>query len=359
MFESLPRIQIGGFLQRQVKRILFIGVTVALICSLLVLPVYADVDYNDYITNIVVDGSNDLVTSTIPADDVYWSVFRSGVNYYSGDGSAFVTREPLPSMDLADIYSNWFYIDPLILSNIPNATSISGCFNLKLHFSPASNADSDFERTIVIHYLSSSGAHISYDVIETERITVPTSGVLGYQFDFPFSYVLDKPDGAAFAYFETRFYFYSGHSGSVTISGSVSDLTLKMSISSLYRLQQQTGKTNQLLEQVEDLLADQGKTLDDILGSLNQDSGGASGQLKDDVAQQGDKLDQMAGVMDSVDRPDPGDINISMDQYISQDDFHVFSPFMQLLWDTPIFMKMLMMLLMVAAVSYVLFGKKG
>lgn len=268
-----------------------------LLCVSFLFPCFASaaVDYNDYISNVVVDGSNDLVTCTIPSNDVHWAVVRSGVNYFSGDGASFVTRQPLPAMALADIYSSWFYNDPLILSNIPNQTSISGTYHFDLDFSPASNANLDYNYSLVIHYLDSAGKHLSYDTIVSERYQVPAIGVLGTTFDENFSFSLDKPDGAAFAYFETRFYFYAGHTGAVTISGSVSDLTMNMSISSLYRLQQQTGKTNQLLEEVEHQLdhAINGDVDSDI--PEGGDIVGDLGNLEDNL------FDSVSGGLDAAD----------------------------------------------------------
>lgn len=99
--------------------------------------------------------------------------------------------------------------------------------------------------------------------------------------------------------------------------------------------------------------------LDEIKDALNSSSGGASSDFVDKVGDQSDQLDHIAGEIDSVDRPDPGDINVSIDNYVTSDDMGQVSSILAALFSSQLFSGYLMILLIMATVAYALFGKRG
>lgn len=83
-----------------------------------------------------------------------------------------------------------------------------------------------------------------------------------------------------------------------------------------------------------------------------------SSEFHDEVDQELDELDQMQQVMDSVERPDIDSVNVSVDQYVSQADvLTLTSPFTALLTGD-VFGPIVIMTILFATVSYVLYGKR-
>lgn len=88
---------------------------------------------------------------------------------------------------------------------------------------------------------------------------------------------------------------------------------------------------------------------------------GASGdnqQFEDDVGQQGDKLDDMEQVMDSVTKPALDSINVDPGSFVNQSDVHLLVSPIAVIYDVPIFKTILLMSIMMATAGYVLFGKR-
>ena len=266
---------------------------VILAVSLCVLPcsVSAAVDYNDYISNLKVDGDNDLVTVTFPGSFSNWSVSQNGSEIYNGTSESF-SGLPVDGLSGLQVFSNVFYgSGRLDVTNIPDGTSISGSYNVRINWSTPTTSAFSYRKTFVVHYLSSSG-YVGSVVIDDSTYDDTPPGTIGYGFTIPYSFVMDKPDSALTAYFEFQIAFLSNSNSASSLSASMSPMTMQMSISSLYRLQQQSGKTNKLLEDVKDALSDQGKTLEDVLTQ--------QGQTNDKL----DKLpgeigDEMQGVIES------------------------------------------------------------
>lgn len=80
--------------------------------------------------------------------------------------------------------------------------------------------------------------------------------------------------------------------------------------------------------------------------------------FQDDVQEELDELDEAQAVMDSVTKPAVDDINVSVDQYVSETDIQVLATPMAVFFEGAIFSKIIMMSIMLATVSYVLYGKR-
>lgn len=95
------------------------------------------------------------------------------------------------------------------------------------------------------------------------------------------------------------------------------------------------------------------RIVDAILGDT------ASGDsFQDDVKEEIDELDQAADIMDSVSRPDIDSIDVSMDQYASAADLSVLTAPVSVFFEIDLFKSILIMSILFATVSFVLFGKR-
>ena len=81
-------------------------------------------------------------------------------------------------------------------------------------------------------------------------------------------------------------------------------------------------------------------------------------QFQQEVQQELNELDQAQAVMDSVTKPAIEDINVSVDQYVSQADIQVLASPMAVFFEGEIFSKVIIMSILLATVSYTLYGKK-
>lgn len=129
------------------------------------------------------------------------------------------------------------------------------------------------------------------------------------------------------------------------IAFKISDVQLVLSIPSLYRQREQGEVTNGLLQ--------------DILNALDASSGGAAGDFNNSVGGVTGELGSLGDQLSGVDRPDAGDINTDISDYVdtttNRQVYGVFS----VLWESPMILSMLMITLTLVTCSYVLFGKKG
>lgn len=317
-------------------RIFPIVVSFCIIVSFLVYPAFAKViDYNDYISNVSVNGDNDIVTVCLPAghNNVwYLKSLSGGTTYKTVQGNSFDSYAELP-----DIYKALYYpIDPQDLIDIlyiPNGTMLNLSILIEADQWIGNNVSASFE----IQYYDQTGTNLIGSAIGSAASWDPNSGD-----KLSVSIALNKLDGACFIKIRVIL-SRCENTGSYTVTAQ--DLYFTMSISSMLRLQQETGRTNKLLEQV--------------LDSLNQNSGGAAQDFQDSIVNQDQQLDQMAGIMDSIDRPDAGSINVSIDDYVSPSDMQNVSSILSVLFQSDLLLSMLMILLTMSIAAYVLFGKRG
>lgn len=298
------------------------------------------IDFQNYMSVIDVTTDEMTIMVTFRPDD-----FQVRWNLYDGSWNELSTLLA-PSGELRDYGSPGNYILKyyptgyyayLDLSYIPTGTLISLSFDGGLS---DGGVGSSYDTT----NLRSGVALMFYDenfkkVGSTVYKYIDSTSV--YSLNGTFS--LDKPDGAVYLRIDNLWRDFVPDTPSVFVDAS--DLVLKFTLPMSVIDQIEDDQTQDLLQ----------KILDELTASSN----GASGDLVDQVGSQSGQLGQITDVMDGVNRPNVGDINVSIDQYITEDMMTSHTPLLALILDLPIVTNMLMLLLCMAFVSYVLFGKRG
>ena len=256
-----------------IKRILVIASCVALLVCSFALPASATaLDYNDYITNIQVDGDNDIVTVTIPLQGNTQYALYENSNLI---GNIF-GNEIVGQFKYGNSYNLYIMptpFDSVLLSNIPSGTTVSYDYYITENY-PTYNTPIVLFK---VYYYMADGSTIikSYELDRSP-----------FEWAFPIESTLDIPDGAVSFSTEVGFLNFSPANDKAVIyvaTFGLKSYTLTMTISSLYRLQQQTGQTNVILKEVEKQLADQGKTLDEVLGAQKDTNDKLDGIINDKV----------------------------------------------------------------------------
>lgn len=253
-------------------RLLAFFSVVAMLSIVLILPARAVlVDYNDYVTNVQVDGDNDIVTVRIPADLAFVRVFNAATNkeIYRGYGlSHSIPFEKDVSYQVRiNIFGYPYSTDyGLDLSYIPVGTEITSGFGF-LFNGDWGVMSSPYPVVNYCYYDSSSNVELD---IDTKVLTDLQS-----QWDsFTDTYVVQSVPNASrlgiFYHLTPCEWFSDSPTDLAPVGITVNDTVMTFSISSLLRQQQLTGKTNDLLKEVESQLAAQGKTLDDIKASQDE-----------------------------------------------------------------------------------------
>ena len=96
---------------------------------------------------------------------------------------------------------------------------------------------------------------------------------------------------------------------------------------------------------------------DRVIDAIRGDTSSGD-SFQDSVEDEINELDQAADIMDSVSRPDINGIDISMDQYASAADLAVLTAPVSLFFEIDLFKSILIMSILFATVSFVLFGKR-
>lgn len=232
----------------------------------------APIDYNDYVTDIRVDGNNDIVTVTIPADMAQVFIYdMDGNEVYRGVGSVhdFVFGE-----DESYSLQVWPFGYPFTndtgfeLLHIPNGTKITSGFGYVLDATPT-------------EYL--------FPDVYVRYFFVPTDNYDGFVLDdiadytaISHTYTVDAPEDATILNVGYEVWYVSPKDIPVA-SVYIQDTKMVFTISSLLRQQQATGKTNAILKEVEKQLAEQGKTLDDIKQQQQDTNDKLDGIINGDV----------------------------------------------------------------------------
>lgn len=275
-----------------------------LLCSVVLPARAAGIDYNDYITDVRVDGDNDIVTVSLPLSSLEWFCYDPDNKYVSGVGGSFTYSFNADGDYLVRIRA------PLLdLTNIPSDTVV----NLQYEFSLPSGAFVDSGNLTFYNYNFFYG--------NSGLITYKSSvGETGPGFTFSASFTIGSVSGATSVQIESRLAKFSvfnssmGDLGPITFSTKQFDLV--MTISSLYRLQQQTGKTNQLLNEVEKQLEAQGKTLDEVLEQQQQTNDKLDDMQGSIETLPGQIGDEMQGIIDNEKEESKGEGNKFVDQIL-------------------------------------------
>ena len=240
----------------------------AVFLSCIVFPAGAEpLNYRDYETGVTVDGSNDIVHVSFPVDTTFFEIWNDDELIKSSSGSSF-SFDPL----ITHVYYLHLSLvnDGISLDNIPSGATISYTLNFE-----GWGTQMETPRIWKGLYFYDSNHVQSY---VGEYVDLPYD--LFPQATYTYSYILPSTNNS---YFKPGLAVYGlvardSYSGPYNIS--VLSISIDFTISSLYRLQEQTGETNELLDEVNRQLAEQGKTMEDILNQQEQTN---------------DKLDQLPG----------------------------------------------------------------
>lgn len=277
------------------KRIFALFLCLIFLVASFVLTASAEtLDYTDYISDIVVNGDKDLITVSFPVDSFVFNLYSLSSDLIDSVVGSSCLFELPANVPVQLGFGSSFDIS---LDNIPSDTQFTVVFDTSVQHGFIDETNISYQGWF--YYLNSSGGS-SWVEVNGFR----DSGTLTIQGN------LDS----SFASFIPFFYFYNFSANPVDASSSVDfGITVRsfqatFSISSLYRLQEQTGQINSVLKEVEKQLVDQGKKLDDIIGGsvvpqtppgsdIVGDLDAAEGQIRNEAAsglQQGEDVQQNA-----------------------------------------------------------------
>lgn len=300
---------------------------VAIFSLVFFVPVLAaPIDYNDYVYKVEVVGDQDLVYVKIPAEMAFVRIYDRENNYRTVYLDYGQTHDiPFePGIDYRVEVNLFGYRQDedigLDLSLIPPGTKIvSGMgFNFDGDVPSKDWAGMTIPQPRVFYHYYEMGnsKYIEYDSVVLASSDTSWADNIAFCCD---TYEVKNVDNA---YRLTIAYFWQPVewvSDPLPTGITVTDTTLVFTISSLLRQQQMTGKTNELLKEVERQLADQGKTLDDIrdqMGETNEKlddiiTGGSAGE---DLMNKNDQMTDISGDLTQ----DMDQIQDFEDQYFGQ-----------------------------------------
>ena len=265
------------------KRILFLILALTLCISCFALSVGAAsdkvfLDYNDYLESVVVSDGYDNVKFTLPLSffstsiyditDGYYPVWKGGVSL-----SAYLTA--------GKSYRITFYFPYLKIANIPDGTTI----NANLYISR------DGVRAYPAGSLNAGASYFKKDgsfIIQKNNDVGNYSPAGDLVFDISVASVPEAYGMQAFYQFNNVSVSTSG-----TYTFTLTDCFFLASISSLYRQQAMFGETNELIDEVNKQLEENGQKLDDIInGSVTPEAPNGSDTLDDFMDAENELLDQ-------------------------------------------------------------------
>lgn len=263
------------------KRIFLYLSVFAVVISCIVFPVGAVssknfLDYNDYITNVTVDGNNDLCQWEFPVSMYSSDIYNETGKYYNSINSTNVAS--------ATFYANnsyrvSFYSPHFLIDNIPIDTTITTWFFLDATNYIGSDTAS---LNVGVSYFDKDGNFIRQINNILKEVPLGTG-----------SYVdtvirKDIPNAYGVQIFYQFNYFVASVSTQCTIT--LESSVFEASISSVYRQSQASSKTNRLLEEVNNQLVSNGDKLDEIINSTVQPS----------APQESDKVGDLGNLEESI-----------------------------------------------------------
>lgn len=261
-----------------IKRILPVILTVSfLLCFMVVSASAESIDYNDYITNIVVDGNNDICTVEIPFDGTWQivdvdgsgntvsgsSVFLSGNNVkytlypgyrYSIGVYPFGNTKTLWGLSVGSYVSP----DAIDLTDLPAGATFQTFINVGVGNGYVSVKDC----TTFLSYVNErdGGFFLAQPQSRySNQYSVDSNG-LNVHINSP-TISLEK-NADAFTYAIWLGTVDVGYAGSTNLACKT---VLTFSISSAYREYVESGKNTQLMKAIEKKLEENGQKLDDIM----------------------------------------------------------------------------------------------
>lgn len=239
----------------------------------------APINYRDLDYTVVVDGDNDIVTVSLPVDSTKFIFCDANWNLiFEEYGSEFTAM--CSGLDNTSYHFGFEFLSGsgLSLSNIPSSTELS----FSLDITSESEQVEGGSLYVDMNFADNSGASVS-----SSRVSLGNKPLGSVSANFVIPSI-----SSAVAIFPSvwwsplKVYYVDQGDGwysSAWIDIRVVSVTLTMSISSLYRLQEETGRSNDLLEEVKDQLAEQGKDIDQII----------NGEVEPEAPEGADKVDDL------------------------------------------------------------------
>lgn len=315
-------------------------------------------DFDEY-AKYSYDSSTGLITADIQLPSSWrWSYVRDGDGFgewhnsfdftttlvhtpVSIDYNPFAQFSYLSTIDHGYIQEGHF----LDLQYIPSGASL----NIKLVTQLGGRNFASQFADLFIAYVDSTGKVISH-FIESTSLDVYQMGREGIELIATGSYSFDSVPADA-----KGFYYLIRCSTGLYADSVIPVVTVTSSLVFNYSEQNYNIKQNQIIR---DKVSNIDKQLGDLITGTPEQNEAVDGAV-DKMQQAGDDLKDLGSSMSTVDKPDPGDINVSIDQFVSPGTMLAYTqPFLSL-WENPTLLSMLIIVLTLVLVSWVMFGKKG
>lgn len=324
---------------------------------------------NDFVTNVDIDGENDLMSVVIPRKLNRWHSILNGSssNYIKGQPiynlqlkSDWLPDEEASINEFSVVYLPFGGGNYFDVSSLPISTSFT-LQNVVLYFvlNNGQGFNTDVFQNFSVQYYDENYKYISTQWIDKEYTFTP-GNVETFTYNLEdITFTLDKPKNAKFALFRMilnfdAFYFHQNYS---TLSVDIGDFVFDMRISSAYREMLQAEENSRLMNEINNQLAEQNKTMEDILNGTpeqNEQISGAVGEM----GSAGDKLGDLSDQM-QVEHPDASNMNVSINSFIPETSLLAYTGPILAFWENDSLQAMLIIVLTLVLVSWVMFGKKG
>lgn len=275
------------------KRFLLSFLVLGLLVCVIAVPSFAEgINYRDYEGSVKVEGDKDIVTIDLPVSWFHGLISMpdgTGVRHWDGHSVSYTIPYDTNRLNVylapfgteIGAYNKPYTGRYLSMDNIPSDAEFYMQIGVTTD-TPESFTVAKFQERV---YAVNNDYASLYDIHEYP------GGPAG---SFAVSHVFDAV--ASEGWFPEFVMYVDSTSSSFlgrTLSVEVYNLQIEVSISSLYRLQEETGRSNELLTEVNRQLAEQGQTLDDVLAEQ-----GATN----------DKLDNITDYVPEVDTPEGGEV---------------------------------------------------
>lgn len=314
-----------------------ITAAVVLISSLSFPTSAAVLDYRDYIVDIVVEGDKDLVTLYIPSSMAYWHILDHAGNIsqaWTGNVAVWHTGEVHNVQFFPFGKDNVFTLD-----DFPDGTEVT--FGIFIS-----------SQTQVLY--SATDLYMVYP-FSSEFGIIDTDGS-GTNILFDYTFVIDR------SFADGNFYVRADIDSVHSLSGghveySAGPTTVTFSISSAYRDYIENGKNQELMDEIKDQLAEQNKTLEEILSGSKEDQDAAD-DFKDKTDSVLGDLGAAGDALESLDKPDV-DVQGLVPSQLLSGSYLNYIAVLATSWNESTLTSMVTIMVGFLLISLLLHGKKG
>lgn len=363
------------------KRIIRIVAVLAVLCgSVLVLPVSAAQpntskfwNWEDLISESIITGDTKTTTVIFPNAEnsppyPSWGLFTydwASLGDYSvvdpADMSLKITwpldSDGVPAAPLNNgvrlryrpfgYVTDYFANPGMYVENVPNGTELS--FSMSITYGLGSIAELFTEDiTLTVYYMSFiDTSHVT--TLSSMRFTFDVEDAIydpAYMVTLPFSFVLDKPETCNTIWVEINLgvlKYYPGDVNSNVLTVAPSPLVMTFENSVMGELLDKIDSGNQTMDKIYDALTPTPEQ-NDKAEQMEQEIGNAAGSLENNNS----SLEQLTPT-----RPD-----INTDLQLDEDSLLAVSPLVTNIWSISGMGRMIGIVLVVATVAYIFFGKR-